>query len=61
MVLEKEFGIEQRAGLHCAPGTHQALGTAPDGTLRLSFGAHPKADEVVAAVAALAQLARGVA
>jgi selenocysteine lyase/cysteine desulfurase len=61
VVLEKEFGIEQRAGLHCAPGTHQALGTAPDGTLRLSFGAHPKADEVVAAVAALAQLARGVA
>jgi len=59
VVLEKEFGIEQRAGLHCAPGTHRALGTAPDGTLRFSFGAHPTADEVAAAVAALAQLARG--
>ena len=58
-ILDQKFGIEVRAGLHCAPGTHRALGTAPDGTLRLSFGAHPKADEVAAAVAALAQLARG--
>jgi selenocysteine lyase/cysteine desulfurase len=59
LLLEKEFAIEQRAGLHCAPGTHHALGTAPDGTLRLSFGAHPVAAEVAAAVDALTQLARG--
>lgn len=61
LVLEKEFGIEQRAGLHCAPGTHHALGTAPDGTLRVSFGAHPTAAEITAAVDALRQLGRGEA
>jgi cysteine desulfurase / selenocysteine lyase len=61
LLLEKEFEIEQRAGLHCAPGCHLALGTAPDGTLRLSFGAHPSAAEVAAAVDALAELARGAA
>jgi selenocysteine lyase/cysteine desulfurase len=61
LLLEKQFGIEQRAGLHCAPGAHHALGTAPDGTLRLSFGAHPTSAEVAAAVDALTELARGVA
>lgn len=31
-------GIATRGGLHCAPGAHRALGTFPEGTVRLSFG-----------------------
>ena len=31
-------GICVRAGLHCAPLAHRALGTLPGGTVRLSFG-----------------------
>lgn len=31
-------GIAVRGGLHCAPGAHRALGTFPEGTVRLSFG-----------------------
>ena len=34
-----EAGIAVRAGLHCAPDAHQKLGTAPDGGVRVSFGA----------------------
>ena len=32
-------GICTRAGLHCAPLAHRALGTPEDGAVRLSFGA----------------------
>lgn len=32
-------GICVRAGLHCAPLAHEALGTAPRGAVRLGFGA----------------------
>lgn len=35
-----EAGIAVRAGLHCAPDAHQKLGTAPDGGVRVSFGAY---------------------
>lgn len=34
--LSESYGIEVRAGLHCAPLTHQTLGTFPTGTVRLS-------------------------
>lgn len=57
-LLESEFAISQRAGLHCNPGAHQAIGTFPEGTLRLSFGALPTDDEIDRAIAALAELAR---
>lgn len=38
-ILESHYGVLTRSGLHCAPHTHQLLGTAPlGGTTRLSFG-----------------------
>ena len=38
-ILDTSFGIETRAGLHCAPGMHRCLGTfASGGTLRMSVG-----------------------
>lgn len=38
-LLSQEFGIETRAGLHCAPGVHKWLGTdSTGGTVRLSVG-----------------------
>ena len=36
MFLEKEFGIQARCGLHCAPLAHKTLGTFPQGTVRFS-------------------------
>lgn len=39
MILDQEFGIAVRAGLHCAPLMHRTLGTlAQGGTVRLSPG-----------------------
>ncbi|MEG1587265.1 MAG: aminotransferase class V-fold PLP-dependent enzyme [Bacteroidales bacterium] len=35
--LYREFGIEVRGGLQCAPLAHQTLGTFPTGTVRISL------------------------
>ncbi len=57
-VLDASFGIQVRPGLHCAPLAHRALGTLQrGGTVRLSLGHFTTADQIDAAVAALAQLA----
>ncbi len=37
-ILERNYGILCRTGLHCAPLAHQAIGTFPGGTVRLSPG-----------------------
>ncbi len=44
MILDSEFGIEVRSGLHCAALIHQAIGSPQDGTLRISCG-QPTTDE----------------
>jgi cysteine desulfurase family protein len=57
-VLDTSFGIETRAGLHCAPGAHRSLGTfAGGGTLRMSVGPFTTADHVEATLAAFRALA----
>jgi len=37
-VLDENYGIMTRCGLHCAPNAHRTLGTYPHGTIRFSFG-----------------------
>jgi cysteine desulfurase family protein len=37
-MLDREFGIMTRVGLHCAPSAHKTLQTFPKGTVRFSFG-----------------------
>jgi cysteine desulfurase family protein len=37
-ILDSEYGIMTRTGLHCAPLAHKTIGTFPEGTLRFSFG-----------------------
>lgn len=37
-LLDSQFGIMTRTGLHCAPLAHKTIGTYPFGTLRLSPG-----------------------
>lgn len=39
ITLYTEFGIIVRHGLHCAPYAHKAMGTFPEGTIRISTGA----------------------
>jgi cysteine desulfurase family protein len=37
-ILDHEFGIMARTGLHCAPLAHKTVGTYPKGSIRFSFG-----------------------
>ncbi|MBI5511689.1 MAG: aminotransferase class V-fold PLP-dependent enzyme [Deltaproteobacteria bacterium] len=56
-ILDTTFDIAVRAGLHCAPGSHRALGTAPDGTIRASVGPFSTAADIQALLSALKQMA----
>lgn len=56
-LLDEHFGIQTRAGLHCAPRIHRRLGTLDTGgTVRFSVGPFNTADHVDAAAAALREL-----
>lgn len=56
-ILESEFGILTRPGIHCAPFAHQALGTnEKGGTVRLSFGAFNTVEEADRCGRALVEL-----
>lgn len=57
MRLDRDAGILVRAGLHCAPAAHRALGTHPAGTARFSFGWFNTEAEVDRAIDALARIA----
>ncbi len=57
-VLAQEFRIEVRAGLHCAPRIHKALGTDTTGAVRFSFGYFTTIEEVDAAIHALRSISK---
>jgi selenocysteine lyase/cysteine desulfurase len=54
--LDTSFEIAVRPGLHCAPYIHRALGTFPDGTLRLSPGPFTTEDQISAFLNALQEI-----
>jgi len=57
-VLESHYGILSRAGIHCAPLMHRAIGSAArGGTTRLSFGPFLSARDINFAVDALVEIA----
>jgi len=56
-LLERDYGILTRSGLHCAPLAHQALGTFPGGSVRFSFGFFTTPAEVDASLHAISQIA----
>jgi selenocysteine lyase/cysteine desulfurase len=49
-------GVTVAAGLQCAPRAHEALGTAPDGVIRLSVGPTTSEREIEDALAAIERL-----
>ena len=55
-VLEDEFGIMTRVGLHCAPAAHKSLGTFPEGTVRFSFGYFNTEEEIDYGIEAIGKL-----
>lgn len=55
-LMDGKYGIACRPGLHCAPGTHEFLGTLPRGTVRFSFGWFNTEEDVEAAAKALREI-----
>lgn len=58
LLLDEEYGILCRVGLHCAPAAHRTLGTFPRGTVRFAVGCFTTREEVDAAVDAVRKIAR---
>lgn len=56
--LEREWGILTRSGLHCAPWAHQALGTFPHGSVRISFSSTADIRDLQYTAQSLAQIAK---
>jgi len=55
-ILENSYGILCRTGLHCAPLAHQAIGTFPQGTVRISPGYFTKYKDIDYLVHALGKI-----
>ena len=55
--LAEDYAIAVRAGAHCAPRMHKALGTVEQGAVRFSFGYYNTEEETDAAIAAVRELA----
>ncbi len=57
LILDRRFAIMARIGLHCAPRAHRTIGTYPDGAVRFAWSYFTTAEEIDAALAALAAIA----
>ena len=57
LFLDADWNIGVRTGVQCAPLAHAALGTAPEGSVRFSFGPFNTELQIDTALDALADLA----
>lgn len=56
-ILDASFGIQCRAGFHCAPLIHKYIGSGPTGTVRLSPGCSTTNDHIEFTINAIDQIA----
>lgn len=59
-ILDQAFDIAVRPGLHCAPYVHKALGTYPDGLVRVSPGPFSTEADIDRLIEALKEVTGGV-
>lgn len=57
-LLDRDYGIACRSGLHCAPWAHRVLGTLQTGAVRLSPGYFTTMAEVETTIGAIAGIVR---
>jgi len=55
-LLDRDYGIAVRSGLHCAPDAHRTLGTLESGTIRFSPGPFNTIEDIDAAVVAMREI-----
>ncbi len=58
-ILDGDFGIAVRVGVHCAPLVHRDLGTIDRGAVRFSLGVATTTNEIDAAITAMRVIAGG--
>ncbi len=58
--LSKTYGISNRSGLHCSPCAHRALGTYPQGTVRLSVGVFNTIEEIDYTIKAVSEIGKAL-
>jgi cysteine desulfurase family protein len=56
-ILDRDFSIMCRTGLHCAPGAHKTIGTFPMGSVRVGFGPSNTVAEIRTALLAIEEIA----
>lgn len=57
-ILDDEYDIQVRPGLHCAPLAHKTIGTFEQGVVRFSFGYFNTHEEIEKSIEALKKIAR---
>lgn len=57
-ILDDEYDIQVRPGMHCAPLAHKSIGTFEQGTVRFSFGAFNTKEEIKYALNSLEAISR---
>ncbi len=58
-ILDQDFGICVRSGLHCAPLAHETIGTLENGTVRFSVGYYNTQSDVDRALTAVSKIKKG--
>jgi cysteine desulfurase family protein len=58
MVLDGDYGIAVRTGLHCAPLAHRDLGNGEAGSIRASLGPYNNGADIEALLAALSEMSK---
>ncbi|MFQ5963417.1 MAG: aminotransferase class V-fold PLP-dependent enzyme [Candidatus Scalinduaceae bacterium] len=56
-ILDNTFDVAMRPGLHCAPFSHQEIGTFPEGTIRISPGFFNTMEDIEETIKCLKKIA----
>ena len=56
LILDEQYEILCRVGLHCSPSSHKTIGTFPTGTIRFGLGIFNTEEEVNTAINAVKEL-----
>jgi cysteine desulfurase / selenocysteine lyase len=59
-MLDEQFNVMCRSGLHCAPTAHRIIGTYPSGTVRFGIGYFTTEEDIAITADAVASIAREV-
>ena len=59
-ILDENYNICVRPGLHCAPLSHKTIGTFEQGVVRFSFGPYNTHDEIELGIKAIREISKEV-